>query len=222
MPLEPGRWIQWLFRLSRFRASEAELGDIQEEYASGHRSAFWLLRQILSAIRKPQPHVVFNEARIEMLSNFWSDLRYTLRTFRRNPGFAVAALVPIALGIGINTGVFSILNNVAFRSLPVPNPSELVNVYQEFQGVKKRRVHGARIMFSMPEYREYRDATRTLSGLARTRCPGRFRSAASLLENSKECWSPATSSTSWSCGRLSGSTLPTPTAIRPARRPLSC
>jgi predicted permease len=101
-----------------------------------------------------------------MLSNFWSDLRYTLRTFRRNPGFAVAALVPIALGIGINTAVFSVLNNVAFRSLPVPDPTELVNVYQEFQGVKKRRVHGARIMFSMPEYREYRDATRTLSGLA--------------------------------------------------------
>ena len=139
---------------------------MQEEYASGNRSGFWLVRQVLSAVRSPQPQVAFNERRTEMLSNLWSDLRYTFRTFRRNPGFAVAALVPIALGIGINTGVFSILNNVAFRSLPVPDPTELVNVYQEFQGVKKRRVHGARIMFSMPEYREYRDATRTLSGLA--------------------------------------------------------
>jgi predicted permease len=166
VPPEPARWIYWLFRVARFRVSEAELGDMQEEYARGNRSAFWLIRQILSAIRKPQPDVVFNERRTGMLSNFWSDLRYTLRTFRRNPGFAVAALVPIALGIGINTGVVSILNNVAFRSLPAPNPTELVNVYQEFQGVKKRRVHGARIMFSMPEYREYRDATRTLSGLA--------------------------------------------------------
>jgi predicted permease len=101
-----------------------------------------------------------------MLSNFASDLRYTLRTFRHHPAFAVAALAPIALGIGINTGVFSILNNVVFRSLPVHNPTELVSVYQEFQGVKKRRVHGARIMFSMPEYRLYRDATRMLSGLA--------------------------------------------------------
>ena len=120
----------------------------KKSYARGNRSAFWLVRQILSAVRSPQPQVAFNERRTEMLSNFWSDLRYTLRTFRRNPGFAVAALVPIALGIGINTGVFSILNNVAFRSLPVPDPTELVNVYQEFQGVKKRRVHGARIMFS--------------------------------------------------------------------------
>jgi predicted permease len=139
---------------------------MQEEYASGSRSAFWLVRQVLSTVRPPHPQVAFHERRTEMLSNLWSDLRYTLRMFRRNPGFAVAALVPIALGIGINTGVFSILNNVAFRSLPVPNPTELVNAYQEFQGVRKRRVHGARIMFSMPEYREYRDATRTLSGLA--------------------------------------------------------
>jgi macrolide transport system ATP-binding/permease protein len=166
VPLEPARWIHWLFRLARFRAAEAELGDIQEDYTSGNRSTLWLVRQILSTIRKRQSRVASNERRTEMLSNLWSDLRYTLRTFRRNPGFAVAALVPIALGIGINTGVFSILNNVAFRSLPVPHPTELVNVYQEFQGVKKRRVHGARIMFSLPEYREYRDASRTLSGLA--------------------------------------------------------
>ena len=107
MPLErePARWIQWLFRVARFRAQEAELGDIQEEYASGNRSAFWLVRQILSAIRKPQTQVAFNGRRTEMLSNVWTDLRYALRTFRRNPGFAIAALVPIALGIGINTGV---------------------------------------------------------------------------------------------------------------------
>jgi macrolide transport system ATP-binding/permease protein len=101
-----------------------------------------------------------------MLSNLWSDIRYTLRTLRRSPGFAIAAAVPIALGIGINTGAFSILNNVAFRPLPVPGSTELVSVYQDFQGVKNRRVHGARMMFSMPEYREYRDTARTLSGIA--------------------------------------------------------
>ena len=139
---------------------------MQEEFANGNRSAFWLVRQILSAIRKPQPQAASNGRRAGMLSNVWRDVRYTLRTLRRNPGFAVAALVPIALGIGINTGVFSILNNAAFRSLPVRHPTELVTVYQEFQGVKKRLVHGARIMFSMPEYRVYRDASRTLSGVA--------------------------------------------------------
>jgi predicted permease len=109
-----------------------------------------------------------------MLSNFWSDIRYTLSSLRRNPGFAAAALVPIALGVGINTGVFSILNNVAFRPLPAPNPTELVSVYQDFQGGQKRRVHGARMLFSTPEYRVYRDGTRTLSGLAAYSRPWTF------------------------------------------------
>ena len=100
-----------------------------------------------------------------MLSNLWSDVRYGLRTFRRSPGFAVAAIAPIALGIGINTGVFSILNSVALRPLPTPESGELVSVHQQFQGVKQRRIHGSRSLFSLPEYRVYRDRTQTLSGL---------------------------------------------------------
>ena len=100
-----------------------------------------------------------------MLSNVRSDIRYALRTLGRNPGFAVAAILPIALGIGINTGIFSILNSVAWRPLPASDPDALVSIYQDFRGGPRRLVHGARSLFSLSEYRTYRDEARTLSSL---------------------------------------------------------
>ena len=93
--------------------------------------------------------------------------RHSLRAAHAGaqPGICAAAIVPIALGIGINTGVFSILNSVAWRPLPVPEPDELVSVHQDFRGGPRRTVNGARALFSLPEYRAYRDEAHTLSGL---------------------------------------------------------
>jgi predicted permease len=158
-------WIRLLFHIGARRASESELGDVMEEYATGKRNALWLARQILSTITRRTSHIPIHGRRARMLTNLWSDTRYAVRMLRRNPGFAVAAIAPIALGIGVNTGVFSILNSVALRPLPTPEPTALVSVYQEFRGVQQRRVHGARSMFSIPEYRAYRDGAQTLSGV---------------------------------------------------------
>lgn len=60
-----------------------------------------------------------------------SDVTYALRQWRRSPGFAIAALVSLALGIGANTALFSVLNAVLFRSLPVSAPSELFVVRKD-------------------------------------------------------------------------------------------
>jgi putative ABC transport system permease protein len=100
-----------------------------------------------------------------LIANLWSDIRYTLRTFRNEPGFAVAAVAPIALGIGLNTGLFTMIGNAVLRPLPTPASVDLVAVYQDFQGVKGRRVHGARTLFSLPEYQAYRDGARSFSGV---------------------------------------------------------
>ena len=100
-----------------------------------------------------------------MLANLWSDLRHAARTLALNPGFAAAAILAIAVGIGINAGVFSLLNGLALRDLPADDSHELVTVHQIFDAVQQRSVSGSRSMFSTAEYRTLRDATETLSGL---------------------------------------------------------
>ena len=100
-----------------------------------------------------------------MLTSTFQDLRFSLRALFKHRNFTVAALLTLALGIGINTSIFTLLYSVAFRPLPVKDPDRVVNVYQILEGEFSRQVEGNVAMLSYPEYLNYRDRVSGLSGL---------------------------------------------------------
>ena len=101
-----------------------------------------------------------------MLTSTFHDLRYAVRSLIKHRNFTAAALLTLALGIGINTSIFTLLYSVAFRPLAVKDPDRVVNVYQTLSGEYSRQVQGSADLLSYPEYLGYRDRVTGLSGLA--------------------------------------------------------
>jgi predicted permease len=71
---------------------------------------------------------VWSYRSLPMAENIWRDLRYAWRSLRKTPGFTIVALLVIALGIGVNTAVFSVVNTVLLQSLPYPDPQSLMRL----------------------------------------------------------------------------------------------
>ncbi len=88
----------------------------------------------------------------------WHNLRYGFRAFVRSPGFAAVTTLSLALGIGANTAIFSILDAVLFRDLPLRQPRQLVELSAIYR-------NGGRVPFSFPMFQELDRSQRVLEGL---------------------------------------------------------
>src|SRR6266545_8271203 len=76
----------------------------------------------------PEPIVLGINRRTNMIANLWQDLRYGARMLMNSPAFTLAAILSLAIGIGANTALFSVVNAVLWRPLPYPGAERLVRV----------------------------------------------------------------------------------------------
>ena len=99
------------------------------------------------------------DVRGRWLEDFGQDLRYAARTLRRSPGFLVVSVISLALGIGANTAIFSLINTVMLRSLPVKEPDRLVQI-------TRLTPQGKPGVVSYPLFQYFRDNLKSISGTA--------------------------------------------------------
>jgi macrolide transport system ATP-binding/permease protein len=142
---------------------ERETQDNIERGMSPEEARHAALRKFGNVTRvREQTWEVWNPVWLEQLLQ---DARYGLRTLWRSPGLTIAAVLAIALGIGVNVGVFSVLNGIALRLLPIPHAEQIVSVNQIFHGRFTRNTHNGANRFSYAEYLDYRDHNHVFTAL---------------------------------------------------------
>jgi hypothetical protein len=97
----------------------------------------------------------------EHLDVLRQDMRYALRSLRRSPGFAAASILALAVGIGANTAVFSIVNSVLFKALPYSRPEQLVTMFEKVPGAPVEKFG-----FSAPDFEIIRRHATSFTDLA--------------------------------------------------------
>jgi putative ABC transport system permease protein len=90
----------------------------------------------------------------------WRDLRFGVRTLRRSPAFAAAAILTLALGIGANTAIFSLIDEILLRPFPLPHPAQLAQIYSF------NRKTGTFVSSSYPDYDDFRRRSLSFRQLA--------------------------------------------------------
>ncbi len=163
--MNPWRWLTNLRRRARLnREIEAELRFHLDEDAAERESAGLTPAEARRRARLEfgNPNVVREDTRAAwgwaLVEDLWQDVRVGARALRRNPAFALTAILSLALGIGANTAIFSLINAVLLRALPVKDPQALVSL----------RISGKNFSpyFTNPMWEAIRDAGDTFAGMA--------------------------------------------------------
>lgn len=146
----PPRALRWLAaRLLPAGTRDWMLNDLDEDFARRtRRRHFWYVAQ--------PAHLRFihcmPSGRTLMLSTLWQDVRYAGRTLRKQPAFTAVAVLSLAVGIGLNSTIFTVVDNLLFRPRPFSNPETLVSLYTTDE---RGELHGST---SYPDLVDWRNA----------------------------------------------------------------
>ncbi len=163
-------WLLRLFGLFHRQQREREFAEELESHLAFHIEDN--LRAGMSPIEARRQALIklggvtltqelYREQRgVPMLETLLQDLRFGLRMLRKNPGFSLIAILTLGLGIGANTAIFSLVNTVLLRPLPIAQPEQVVTLNFGVPG------RGVFPLIGYPEYTDYRDRNQVLAGLA--------------------------------------------------------
>ena len=145
----------------RAREFEAQ-GMTREAARQAALEAFGDRRAIEAEVRSLRGTTVRVRERREWIRELMQDIRVALRGLRRAPGFTAVAVLTLALGIGANSAIFSVLRSVLLRPLPYPNPAELIQVWSDHRARGRPEPE----WLTPPDFIDWRDGNRTFAGMA--------------------------------------------------------